>query len=100
MCLLEHGHVRVGRIPHLGFGSDGHMLAHGLLEVGVQSLFRIGLWAVAGQVKHFDLICSFSQPSFHMLPVMYVEVVQDGKDFFACILEQGFQELDQTVTFP
>ena len=82
----------IGCIPKFGFGPDRNPLAHGLLQVRIETLFWVEFRAIAGQLEHFDLRCSLSQPGLDGLAVMYAQVVQDQKHLLACVFDQCLQK--------
>lgn len=62
-----------------------------MLEVGIQTLLRIQLWAVAGQIKELDFVLALSGPRLDLAAVMHPQIIQNQKDFLSGILDQGLR---------
>ncbi|MCS6763356.1 MAG: hypothetical protein MO853_04430 [Candidatus Protistobacter heckmanni] len=66
-----------------------------MFQVGVESLIRIELRAVAWQVKDFDVGLVLGKPCLDRLAVMHAEVVEDQEHFLARALAIGHQRLEE-----
>lgn len=57
---------------------------------------RAELWAVAGQVKQFDLraLCELG---LDLLAVIHAQIFQNQQDLLARVFDQDIKELDQPV---
>lgn len=68
-----------------------------MLEVCIQSLFRVELWAVAGQVEEFYLLCALCSPSLYRFAVVDSQVIQYQEHFSFGVLDERPQKFDQLV---
>ena len=60
--MFEFEHVFGGGEFQFGLGAYWHFRSYGMLEVGIETLFRIQFRAVAGQIEQLDLVLALSGP--------------------------------------
>ncbi len=75
----------------------GTLVRKRALQIGVEPLFRVEFRAVARQIEQLDIIFTRLNPSLDRLTVMDAQVIENQKHFFARVLDQGLQELNQLV---
>lgn len=66
-----------------------------MLEVGIQTFFRIQFGTVARQVEEFDLVLAPSHPRLDRFAVMHPEVVKNQERIFSGVLDQCCYELNE-----
>ena len=75
----------------------GTLVRKRALQFGVEPLFLVELRAVAGQIEQLDLVFTRLNPSLDRLAVIDAQVIENQKLFFARVLDQGLQKLNQFV---
>jgi len=74
------------------FRSHRHLASNHVLQISIQPLLGVQLWAVTGRVEDLHLRLVVCHPSIHGLAVVNPQVVQNQEDFFARVFDQRLEE--------
>jgi hypothetical protein len=67
----------------LGLDAHRHLHIKRLFQIGIAPLFRVELWAIAGQIEQRHLVLMRLDPSLDRLAVMDTQVVEDQEHLFS-----------------
>ena len=81
----------------LSLTSGGCLGSYGLLQVGVQALVGVELWAVGRQIKYLQVLHLLRQPFAYHLGMVHPEVVQDQEHLALGRLDEPFEEPNQDL---
>src|SRR5215204_441673 len=82
---------------HLPLASGGCLGRDSLLQIGVQALVGVELWAVGRKIKHLQALHLLRQPFAHQLGMVHPEVVQDQEHLAPDSLDESLEETNQDL---